>query len=159
MNKPAVIRAIRAALQTELDHLVHSTEAALSEATGEESHAENKYDTRALEASYLAGGQTERLLALKKRIAWFDVLSTGDLRPNSPVQAGALVQVEEDEIEWWCFVAPEGGGLKVKVDGVDVTVIGPDAPIGRALLGSKEDDDVLVRTHRGDRELAVLSVR
>ncbi len=159
MHKPTVIRAIRAALQAEFDHLVQSTEAALAEATGEESHAENKYDTRALEASYLAGGQTERLLALKKRVAWFDVLNTGDLSDGSRIQAGALVQVEEDEETWWCFVAPEGGGLKVQVDGTEVTVIGPDAPIGRALLGSREDDDVLVRTHKGHRELAVLAVR
>jgi len=159
MNKSDVVRAIERALSSKLDGLVRAAEAALDEATHSESKAENKYDTRSLEASYLAGGQTERLIELKRRLAYVRVLSTDPLPSESPAQAGALIHVEEEERTWWCFLAPGGGGLKVEVAGEQVVVVCPTSPVGRALLGLREDEEASVPARSGVRELVVLTVR
>jgi hypothetical protein len=64
MNKRALIRKIVARLTGELEVYFRAAQASRAEATHEQSRAENKYDTRGLEASYLAfvelglGGET-----------------------------------------------------------------------------------------------------
>lgn len=56
MDKRALIKKIVAQLEAELALLTKAARSAHAEATHESSKAENKYDTRGLEASYLARG-------------------------------------------------------------------------------------------------------
>src|SRR4051812_31278987 len=58
MTKEELVKAIIAKLNHNLGILERAARAAHAEATHESSKAENKYDTRGLEASYLAGGQS-----------------------------------------------------------------------------------------------------
>ena len=58
MNKRALIKKIVARLTDELEVYFRAAHASRAEATHEQSKAENKYDTRGLEASYLAHGQS-----------------------------------------------------------------------------------------------------
>ena len=51
-------------INDELEVIKKSAEIAHDDATHEESRAENKYDTRGLESSYLAGAQMERVRIL-----------------------------------------------------------------------------------------------
>ncbi len=60
MNKRALIRKIVARLTEELEVCFRAVQASRAEATHEQSKAENKYDTRGLEASYLARGQSKQ---------------------------------------------------------------------------------------------------
>ena len=60
MNKRALIRKIVARLTEELEFYFRAAQASRAEATHEQSKAENKYDTRGLEASYLARGQSKQ---------------------------------------------------------------------------------------------------
>ena len=36
---------------------------------------------------------------------------------------------------------PHGGGVVLRVDGVEVTVVTPSSPVGQALLGKQAGDD------------------
>ena len=154
-NRADVVLALRRAILAERDALRSMTEAARSEATHEQSRPENQYDTRALEASYLAAGQGERLGALTRLAAWFDVTDLG--RPRDRVEPGALVQLEEDTGTRWVFVAPEGGA-RVRVDGIEIQAISPASPLGKALVGLEEHDSVEVDGPNGTRELVVAAL-
>ena len=58
LNKRIIVDKIIATLAAELEGYARSARAALEGATDEQNKAENKYDTRGLEASYLARGQS-----------------------------------------------------------------------------------------------------
>src|SRR5688500_7983704 len=104
-SKTDVVEALRQALRAELAQLGRVTDMARDEATSAESRPENPYDTRALEASYLAAGQGERLTALRQLAAWAEVLGA---EPRDAVEAGALAQVALDEVPQWVLFAPRG---------------------------------------------------
>jgi len=57
MDKARIIEQIVASLSESLAVLEKAARASHAEATHESSKAESKYDTRGLEAAYLAGGQ------------------------------------------------------------------------------------------------------
>ena len=63
MNKRAIIKKIIAKLTGELEVYFRAAQYARDEATHEQNKAENKYDTRGLEASYLARGQSKQAAA------------------------------------------------------------------------------------------------
>ena len=67
----------------------------------------------------------------------------------------ALIQVEEDDAEVWFFLAPEGGGTKLKGG---VQVVTPASPLGRALLGKRAGDEVELKLAGKTRLLCVLDV-
>jgi transcription elongation GreA/GreB family factor len=156
VKKHTVVKAIRAQLESELNGLIQMTAMSRDEATGGESKAENKYDTRALEASYLAAGQGQRLEDLRKLVGWYAAFQNA--RPFDRVSAGALVHIEDEEgLQKWLFVAPSGGN-KVQVDAHVVHVISLHSPLGRALAGKQKDDASTVNSPRGLIEVEVLSV-
>ena len=74
MTKPQVIQKIIETLQAELETYTRVAKASHTEATAEENRAENKYDTRGLEASYLAAGQANKVVELEESIAAFEGL-------------------------------------------------------------------------------------
>ena len=57
MNKTQLLKQIVSCLSESLGILEKAARASHEEATHESSKAESKYDTRGLEAAYLAGGQ------------------------------------------------------------------------------------------------------
>ena len=68
MNKRTLIEKIIAQLTEEAASYARSARAAQAEATDEQSKAENKYDTRGLEASYLAHGQSGQAAEVEEAI-------------------------------------------------------------------------------------------
>ncbi len=153
MRKPDVIAAIRSVLQRELDDMGRANALARDEATS--TKPENKYDTRGLEASYLASAQIDRMIDLKRLIAFYDVFHPPEVEA---VGVGALVELEDDDGSMWVFVAPHGGGTRVSVNARDVTVLSPRSPLGRALTGLGEGDEATWETPRGTRSLEIVSV-
>ncbi|NCG19852.1 MAG: transcription elongation factor GreAB [Rhodobacterales bacterium] len=156
--KPKVLAAIVAALDLELRSLVKATELALDEATNAETKPENKYDTRGLEASYLAGAQSERLLVLKQRVRFYGVFQAPDFTEDDPIRLGALVCLENDDGVRWVFMGPEGGGLTLDVDDHRVVVLSPRAPLGCALVGRRVGDGVKIWSPKGPRFWEIVEV-
>lgn len=159
LDKTAVLAALREQVEADLRAAVESQRATHEAATHEESRPENDKDTRALEASYLARGLAQRVVDLTATKAAFTALSHAVLDDDTPVAAGALVVLEdEDARESVYFVAPSGGGLRVQIAGTDVRVVTPQAPLGEALLGKRRGDDVELRTPLGLREMVIVDV-
>jgi transcription elongation GreA/GreB family factor len=155
-DKERVLAALRDASARELAAAARMTEAAREEATGSESRAENQYDTRATEASYLAAGQGRRWADLR---AFADWLEQVDPRAAAPrVGLGALVGVWRAGATEWVLVAPEGG-RSVVVDGVEVRLVSARSPAGEVLEGLEEGETTEVDTPRGPVEIRVARVR
>lgn len=157
MKKSTVLQTIRQALAAELQAQQQTAAAARDEATSEESRPENKYDTRSLEASYLAGALAKRLLALKQLCAFFEAWQPPEFTEDDPIAVGALVDLHEGERSWLCLLVPRGG-RKVTVDGTPITLLSPAAPLGRALTDALTGDEVTFDSPRGERTVEVHAV-
>lgn len=140
MNKEALIQKIVVRLRAELETCFNAARTAHEEATHEQSKAENKYDTRGLEASYLAHGQSRLAAELETAIATFEQMEGRLFGSNEPVGVGALVELEHDGESTFYFVAARAGGLEIMHEKREVLVITPQAPLGAQLQGKKAGD-------------------
>jgi len=114
-----------------------SAREAHSEATHEQNKAENKYDTRAIEASYLAEGQARQAAEVAASIETLEGMLVRALGPTDPIAPGALVELESSGGLDWYFLAPCAGGAELISEGVPVLVITPQSPLGGAMSGLK----------------------
>ena len=80
MNKAQLIRQIVASLTESLGVLEKAARASHAEATHESSKAESKYDTRGLEAAYLAGGQARQAKEILDSIKLYETLTDQGFR-------------------------------------------------------------------------------
>src|SRR6478609_2923426 len=78
MTKRELIDRIIAHLEAELAFITRAAIATHAEATDEENKAEDKYDTRGLEASYLAHGQSKAAEAVAQALAQFRAMVPRD---------------------------------------------------------------------------------
>jgi transcription elongation GreA/GreB family factor len=138
MTKRAVIQKIVASLQTELETYTRAAKASHAEATAEENRAENKYDTRGLEASYLAAGQANKIVELEESISAFDALRGRKFNEAEGIDVGALIEITQDGERAHFFIGPSAGGIEIKTRGTEVLVITPQSPLGSQLKGAKQ---------------------
>ena len=140
MNKRALIKKIIARLTDELEVYFRAAQASRAEATHEQSKAENKYDTRGLEASYLARGQSKQAAEIQDAIAAFEKLDVRKFGIGKPIDVGAFVELAFDGEKSAYFVGPRAGGTEVLHEKRQVTVITPQSPLGEQLVGRKQGD-------------------
>ena len=159
MRKGEVLRAIVATLEADLAVLSAAARTAHAAATHEECVADNKYDTLALEASYVAQGQANRAQELRLALESYRGLALQTFDATTPVRLTALVTLEdEDGNARRVFLGPAAGGLKLATPLGEVLVITPASPLGRELLGKRCDDCVSIETGGGEREYTVVAV-
>jgi transcription elongation GreA/GreB family factor len=140
MNKRALIKKIIGRLTDELEIYFRAARASRTEATHEQSKAENKYDTRGLEASYLARGQSKQAAEIQGAIAAFEKLDVRKFGDAEPVDVGAFVELELDGEPAAYFIGPRAGGTEVLHDKREVLVITPESPLGKQLMGRKQGE-------------------
>ena len=140
MNKRALIQRIVAKLTSELEVYFRAAQASRAEATHEQSKAENKYDTRGLEASYLARGQSRQAAEIETAIAEFEKLESRRFAAGESIGVGALVELEMGAETSFYFIGPRAGGTEVVQDTREVLVITPQSPLGAQLLEKKQGD-------------------
>lgn len=138
-DKTTLCAELLAQLRDELDQLERAHREALEGATHEEAKPENSKDTRALEQSYLARGQAQRVAELRRAVAEVAGMTVGAAVEGAPVGLGALVTIAEDEGRRAIFVAPHGGGSALA--GGRVSVVTPHSLLGRALMGRRVGDE------------------
>ena len=139
MNKQAVLEKILHQLRAELALFTTTARATHAEATHEENKAEDKYDTRGLEASYLAMGQLKQAEEAQLAVQTFEALTVRAFGTGDAISLGALVVLEGKGRNCY-FIGPRAGGTEVKLNGQAVLVITPQSPLGRQLMGRKQDD-------------------
>ena len=140
MNKRALIQKIVAQLTSELAVYFRAARNSRAEATHEQNKAESKYDTRGLEASYLARGQSKQAAELEAAIAEFEKLEVRKFANGEGIGTGALVELETGGEVSWYFIGPRAGGTEVVQDKREVLVITPQSPLGAQLLDKKQGE-------------------
>ncbi len=151
VDKKSLIQHIVAILEQDLLAISAAAKESYQAATNEESKPENKYDTRALEASYLAGAQAKRVRDLEFTLGVFKTLRPIRFRTGQSIESTALVEVLCGNKRSWIFLVPAKGSLSVKFGGRLIQVITPQSPLGEGLLGLGVGD--LAKIDQGSRNL------
>ncbi len=146
MNKKDVYEAITAALLRRFETAKWAAKQAHDAATDEESVAENKYDTFGLEASYLAHGQSKRVLECESEWLCFSKKTPVFFSEDSAVELWGLVSLARENSECSAekhfFISPCAGGLPVEMADQTVYLVTPSSPVGKTLLGKHIGDEV-----------------
>lgn len=138
--KAGLLDRILADLGAQLARLSKAALEAHAAATDPGSKAEGKYDTRSLEASYLATGQARQAEELADAIRRFGSLRLPDYTEHDAIDAGALVEVASAGGTAYFLLAPAAGGLTVTHDGREVTLLTPASALYRKLVGLRVGD-------------------
>lgn len=143
MTKDKIIQEIIRALSADLALFSAAAKTAHEAATHEECLPDNKYDTTALEASYLAQGQANRAREIRIALESYRALTANDFVADTPIRLTALVTLEGDDgRQRRFFLGPRAGGLKIADGDGEIVVITPGSPLGRSLLGMRSGDEV-----------------
>lgn len=137
MNKKKLLEHIVGSLGESLSVLEKAARASHEEATHESSKAESKYDTRGLEAAYLAGGQARQAKEILDSIKLYQTLAVKNFASGEAIGLTALVELDVDGVQSTYFIGPKNGGLEVECQRKEVTVITPQSPLGQNLVGKK----------------------
>jgi hypothetical protein len=158
------MKTCKAALKGELESIVaadlaareRAHRAAAEGATHEEARPENDKDTRALEQSYLAGGEARRVEDAKQGLADIRGLGVRAFGEDDPAALGALVTLVEGDQTLVLLVAPYGGG--VRLDAGRVQVVTPRSPLGMAVVGKRVGDECEFAAAGRTRMLSIRAV-
>lgn len=135
MNKTTVFAAVLDRLRDDLAARRGAAESARAEATSDQSRSENKYDTRGLEASYLARGHALSTAELEADLAALGAFALPVAAPGARAELGTLVETSIAGSADWYFLLPCGGGREVDCGGARITVVTPASPMGGKLMG------------------------
>jgi len=141
-KKSTLVAQILRELTRQRDRLELAAREAHAAATDPDAKAESKYDTRGLEASYLAAGQAQQAESLAEAIRTFDNASFPDFQPDDPIEPGAVVELIDDDGPAWFLLAPAAGGLEFEFEDARLTVLAPESRLYSTLLGCHAGDTV-----------------
>jgi transcription elongation GreA/GreB family factor len=148
MDKQQLRDQILERLTADYQLLLREAKRSHQAATHEDNIPDSKYETLALEASYIAQGQANRAQQVKQAIEAYRDLQLQDFSQQATIRLSALVLLEdEDGNEKRVFVGPAAGGMKLSYAGQTIMLITPESPLGRELIGSQVDDCIRVESN------------
>jgi transcription elongation GreA/GreB family factor len=160
MDKTQLLLHIKTQLKSDLEMAIAAAHATLDAATNEESKPENKYDTRGLEASYLAGAQAKRVAEIEEVLYLFNQTHIRNFKEDETIAVMALVEVALNDKVSYFLLMPKGGGQIIHFDGQNIQVITVLSPLGKALVGLRAGDAATVETGKaGTKIYEIVSVR
>ncbi len=145
-------------LKAELIELESAAKATKDFATDQEFKAESKYDTRSLEASYLASAEAKRVEDLKLEIQMLEEVDLKGSQEADEVSIGSLVNLRHQNQDRCYFLIPTAGGTILNVDNRPVLVVSVFSPLGAAALGLKVGEEFEVETPKNTRTYQVISL-
>lgn len=143
-EKARLVEQLVERLAAERDVVAAAQRSTQAGATHEENRAEGDKDMRATEASYLARGQAERVVTLESDLARLRALALRDFSATDAIEAGAIVTLVGASRRSKVFLLPAGAGEELVLGELRVRVVTPGAPLGAALLGARQGDEVEV---------------
>lgn len=146
MNKQQIFEQFKTELENNLKLAVQAAQNTYQDATHEDSKAENKYDTRGLEASYLAGAQAKRVTELREALTVISILKLRNFNEDTPIAITALVELQSPEKNMWIFLVPKGGGQNINFEMQQIQSVTPESPLGASLIGKNLDDEIALGT-------------
>ena len=158
MNKKSLVESLCEQLEKDKLLLIEAAKATYEAATHEESKPENEYDTRGLEASYLAGAQAKRVAEIEELLVICKHLILKTFGPEDKINSSALVEVASGKKKNLLFILPKGGGVHFFFEGKEIQVITPNSPLGEALQDLTLGDVAQVENGSQIREYEIVNV-
>jgi transcription elongation GreA/GreB family factor len=159
VSKHELFDALASQLKAELDLAGRLARETAEAANHPEARPDSDKDTRKLELSYLAAGQAARAKELETAIALVGTLPRRVFQPDEPVQAGALVELDVEGEPKRLLLCPVGGGTKLSDARGEISVVTPQSPLGRGVLGrtAGESFELVVAGRKRDIEIVEVS--
>jgi hypothetical protein len=130
--KELIIDELLRIISLDLASAKESAQSTKSLANSEEFKAESKWDTRGIEAGYLAGAQERRIKEIE-----LEILSLNNLKDNlftrESIGIGSLVVT--DKINY--FITPLTGGLKLELNNKLIQIVSLSSPIALKLINDE----------------------
>lgn len=158
IQKEQVIKGFLAKFKEEHSSLIQSAKAAHQAATHEESKAEDRHDTFAIEASYLAAGQATRVQELEKTILEFETYLSSTPAAHT-ILPGNFFSYELDGAVHFAFFANLGGGSKIQIDTKTIQILSLKSPLGEELHHSKVGDEITIEIRGQEKDYRIISIQ
>jgi transcription elongation GreA/GreB family factor len=160
MDKTDILQLIVEQLTHDLAVQFNAAVTAHEASTHEENIPDNKYETLALEASYVAQGQANRAQEIKRALEMYKQLPLQQFDDDCTIRLTALVTLAgEGAADRTVFIGPLEGGMKVLYHQSEIVVITPASRLGRDLIGKNIGDLVRIGGGRGGKEFEIVEVR
>lgn len=162
MHKDQLLQLILGQLSHDLAIQFNAAKTAHEASTHEENIPDNKYETLALEASYVAQGQANRAQELRRALEAYKQLTPQHFDESSAIALTALVTLSgDDETTRTLFIGPLEGGMKILdcQTGSEIVIITPASPLGSDLIGRSVGDLVKIGVGKNRKELEIVQVR
>lgn len=127
--KLEIIKEITSILTKDLLQAKQAAESTKSLARSEEFKAESKWDTRGIEAGYLASAQDRRIKELELELSSLEVLKS-NLETREEIGISSLVETEK----YYYFITQLTGGITVVVNNKTIKVVSVMAPISKKIM-------------------------
>lgn len=161
MDKTHLLHLIVEQLTHDLAVQFNAAITAHEASTHAENIPDNKYETLALEASYVAQGQANRAQEIKRALETYKQLTLQRFDDDSAIRLTALVTLTGDDATTrTVFIGPREGGMKVfdHLTGTEIVVITPASPLGKDLIGKSVGDQVRIGTGPNCNEFEIVEV-
>ena len=158
VRKKKLILAVIQRLRSDLALYHRAAVAARAEATHEQSKPENKYDTRGLEASYLARGQSRQVAEIETAIEQFEKMEAREFGARDEIDVGAVVELTSARETNVYVIGPRAGGTEVEFEKKEVLVITPESPLGAQLIGRKQGEKHKIEIAGTWQEIAISAI-
>ena len=146
-KKSLLLEELKNRIKHELEQAKSAFDTTRKHATDAELKADGKYDTRSIEAGYLAGAQKKRVDELELELGLLDEVSL--THASDKVSVGSMVSLEHNGQERVYFISSTSGGSMIKVLGEVVLVISAFSPIGSEVIGLEVGDSFEVEVKEG----------
>jgi transcription elongation GreA/GreB family factor len=157
MDKQALLEQLMTRLREQLRVSQRASKDAQQAARDVATAQEKVADAReSIEYGALATGHAKRLNQLGEELAALERVRLPPATRRAPVGIGSIVEIEDEETQEGrtFFVLPVGAGQELTGPGGDglLTVVTPQSPIGRAVVGRLQGDSIQVTTQGEPRD-------
>jgi len=157
VNKKIIIEKLLEQLNVELDKSKAAYATSKNLTQDSEFKAESKWDTRSIEAGYLAGAQKVRVDELEMDVKMIEELSEEKHNKKKTISIGSLVEINLNGNSKKYFIAPTAGGTMINIDGEVLLVISVFSPIGNAVIDLADGDSFELEMGGSNREYEIVS--
>ena len=158
IDKRALLAELREKVGSELARHTRRAKDAADAATHEENKPEGDKDMRSTEASYIARGQAERVREMETAMARLASMPIVEFGAGDRIGASAIVELRDAGRTTTYFLVTAAGGERLASAGIEISTLATTSPLGKALLGLVEGDDVELTTAQGERTFEVVRV-
>lgn len=159
IDKAQLLNSMIQILEKDLIALIEAAKTSHEAATNEESQPENEYDTRALEASYIAGAQSKRAFEIEEALSYCRGLQIRNFNKTDAIQVSAIIELQSEDKTQIVFLMPKGAGITLDYQDLKVKVITGQSPLGQVLIGQKMGQVITVDTSKDSIEYEILDIQ